>query len=99
MRARMAQFSEDPFVVGVLSTAAVKGLQGADGGGGANTYLGSPSTKIISQAKHCCAYDYGGRDGRRRCLMSVLFLRCTSAPGNAQSQRLGYEVPWQVTTA
>ena len=39
------------------------GLQGEDGAAGPDTYLGSPGTKIIAQAKHFFAYDWGGRDG------------------------------------
>ena len=45
-------FGEDPHLVGTMATAAVLGLQGADGAAGPSTYLGSPRTKIVSQAKH-----------------------------------------------
>eukprot|EP01051_Picozoa_sp_SAG22_P012602 SAG22_NODE_1326_length_4733_cov_7.209754_4_plen_82_part_00 len=45
-------FGEDPFIVGTMATAATLGLQGADGAGGPSSYLGSPRTKIIAQAKH-----------------------------------------------
>ena len=38
--------------MGTMATAAVLGLQGADGAAGPSTYLGSPRTKIVSQAKH-----------------------------------------------
>jgi beta-glucosidase len=56
-------FGSDPFIVGTMAVAAVQGLQGEDGAAGPNSYLGSPSRKIICQAKHFFAYDYGGRDG------------------------------------
>lgn len=46
-----------------MGTAAVLGLQGTDGAAGPNTYLGSPKSKVIAQAKHFFAYDWGGRDG------------------------------------
>jgi hypothetical protein len=45
-------FSEDPFIVGTMAVAAVLGNQGQDGAGGPNSYLGSPRTTMISQAKH-----------------------------------------------
>eukprot|EP01051_Picozoa_sp_SAG22_P004739 SAG22_NODE_262_length_13373_cov_11.716965_1_plen_695_part_00 len=61
-------FGEDPFVVGTMATAAVLGNQGRDGAGGPNTYLGSPKTRMISQAKHFFAYDHGGRDGAQTLL-------------------------------
>ena len=56
-------FGEDPFIVGTMAAAAVRGLQGDDGAGGPGSYLGSPGERIIAQAKHFFAYDYGGRDG------------------------------------
>ena len=56
-------FGEDPFIVGTMASTAVRGLQGADGAGGPGTYLGSPGERIVAQAKHFFAYDYGGRDG------------------------------------
>jgi hypothetical protein len=45
-------FAEDPFVVSRLGVAALAGLQGRDGIGGASRYLGSPRTHVASQAKH-----------------------------------------------
>ena len=56
-------FGEDPFLVGTMAVASVLGLQGEDGAAGPSTYLGTPGTKVISQAKHFFAYGYGGRDG------------------------------------
>ena len=41
-------FGEDPFIVGTMAVAAVRGLQGDDGAAGPNSYLGSPKTKVIS---------------------------------------------------
>ncbi len=55
-------FAEDPFLVSKYGVAAVTGLQGMDGLGGASEYLGSPRTRVASQAKHfamvrpCCHY-------------------------------------------
>ena len=56
-------FAEDPFVVGAYAVAAVRGLQGHDGGGGSSSYLGSPRTKATAQAKHCAMYGAAGKDG------------------------------------
>jgi beta-glucosidase len=53
-------FGEDPFHVGAFGVAAVHGLQGRDGCGGANTTL--PPNKISSQAKHFAVYGAGSRD-------------------------------------
>lgn len=38
-------------LVASYGVAALKGLQGHDGLGGADTYLGSPKTRVASQAK------------------------------------------------
>jgi hypothetical protein len=56
-------FAEDPHLVAKYGVAAVTGLQGKDGGGGASTYLGSARTRVISQAKHyaACARARGTR--------------------------------------
>ena len=45
-------FAEDPFLVASYGVAAVHGLQGDDGLGGASEYVGSPETHVMSQAKH-----------------------------------------------
>ena len=45
-------FAEDPCLVSKYGVAAVTGLQGSDGLGGASEYLGSPRTRVASQAKH-----------------------------------------------
>jgi beta-glucosidase len=45
-------FAEDPYLVSRYGVAAVTGLQGKDGLGGASTYLGTPRTHVASQAKH-----------------------------------------------
>jgi hypothetical protein len=37
---------EDPLLVSKYGVAAVTGLQGADGLGGASAYLGSPATRV-----------------------------------------------------
>jgi len=39
------------------------GLQGRDGLGGASEYLGSPKTRVASQAKHFAMYGAGPKDG------------------------------------
>ena len=54
-------FGEDPFHVAAMGVAAVHGLQGRGGCGGANTSL--PPNRVASQAKHYAAYGAGGRDG------------------------------------
>ncbi len=48
-------FGEDPFMVQEYGVAALVGLQGVDGLGGASSYLGSPKTKVAAQAKHFAA--------------------------------------------
>eukprot|EP00040_Diaphanoeca_grandis_P033970 m.208984 g.208984 ORF g.208984 m.208984 type:complete len:796 (-) comp33026_c0_seq6:102-2489(-) len=56
-------FGEDPIVVATMGVEALRGLQGDDGLGGPNAYLGSASTHVMSQAKHFGAYGFGGVDG------------------------------------
>lgn len=56
-------FGEDPLLVASCGRAAVAGLQGRDGLGGASTYLGSPRTRVVSQAKHFAVYGAGSKDG------------------------------------
>jgi hypothetical protein len=56
-------FGEDPTLVAKCGVAAVTGLQGKDGLGGASEYLGSPGTRVASQAKHFAMYGAGPKDG------------------------------------
>jgi len=49
--------------VATMGVAALRGLQGDDGLGGPNHYLGSPKTHVMAQAKHFGAYGFGGFDG------------------------------------
>jgi len=56
-------FSEDPLLVSHYGVAALRGLQGHDGLGGADSYLGSPATRVASQAKHFAMYGAGLKDG------------------------------------
>jgi beta-glucosidase len=56
-------FSEDPFLVGAYAIAATAGLQGRDGLGGVESYLGSPRTRVAAQAKHYAMYGAAGKDG------------------------------------
>eukprot|EP01060_Flectonema_neradi_P000152 TRINITY_DN1010_c0_g1_i1.p1 TRINITY_DN1010_c0_g1~~TRINITY_DN1010_c0_g1_i1.p1 ORF type:complete len:823 (+),score=148.97 TRINITY_DN1010_c0_g1_i1:44-2470(+) len=56
-------FAEDPHLVQEYGVAAVTGLQGEDGLGGASTYLGDPTTKVASQGKHYAMYGSGPKDG------------------------------------
>ena len=53
------QFGEDPTHVAACTVAAVTGLQG--GSGLPSTYV--DNQHIVCEAKHCCAYGAGGRDG------------------------------------
>ena len=54
-------FGEDPAHAAAFAVAAVTGLQGG-GGQNASDYLPSRDA-IVAEAKHCCAYGAGGRDG------------------------------------
>ena len=54
-------FGEDPAHVTAFTTAAVTGLQG--GNTSAGDYL-PDDEHIVCEAKHCCAYGAGGRDGQ-----------------------------------
>ena len=56
-------FGEDPLHVSACGRAALAGLQGRDGGGGASTYLGDSRTRVASQAKHFAMYGAGPKDG------------------------------------
>lgn len=56
-------FAEDPHLVSAYGVSAVRGLQGHDGLAGAESYLGSPATKVCSQAKHFAMYGAGPKDG------------------------------------
>ena len=56
-------FGEDPFLVAQYGEAAVAGLQGRDGLGGASTYLGSYREHVTAQAKHYAMYGAAGKDG------------------------------------
>jgi beta-glucosidase len=56
-------YGEDPTLVAKCGVAAVTGLQGKDGLGGASEYLGSPGTRVASQAKHFAMYGAGPKDG------------------------------------
>ena len=56
-------FAEDPYLVGAYGVAAVRGLQGRDGCGGADTYLGSPRSRVAAQGKHYAMYGAAGKDG------------------------------------
>ena len=56
-------FGEDPFLVSRCGVAAVRGLQGADGLGGAVSYLGSARERVVAQAKHFAMYGAAGKDG------------------------------------
>jgi beta-glucosidase-like glycosyl hydrolase len=49
-------FAEDPYMVSRYGVAAVSGLQGHDGLGGASEYLGSPREHVASQAKQCVTH-------------------------------------------
>ena len=67
---------QDPFIVGTMSAAATRGIQGPPSNGGPNSYLVAPDEHIIAQAKHFFAYGHGGREGRsafidERTLMDV----------------------------
>ena len=53
-------FGEDPAHVSAFAVAAVTGLQG--GSAKPSTYL-PDNDHIVCEAKHCCAYGAGGRDG------------------------------------
>ena len=54
-------FGEDPALVEAMAVAAVTGLQG--GTQQPSEYLADATTGIVCEAKHCCAYGAGGRDG------------------------------------
>jgi beta-glucosidase len=56
-------FGEDPTLVAKYGVAAVTGLQGRDGLGGASEYIGDPKTHVASQAKHFAMYGAGPKDG------------------------------------
>ena len=56
-------FGEDPLLVARAGVAALRGLQGRDGLGGASAYLGSPRTAVSTQAKHFAMYGAGPKDG------------------------------------
>ena len=51
---------EDPAHVAAMAVAAVTGLQG--GSASPSEYL-PDNDHIVCEAKHCCAYGAGGRDG------------------------------------
>ena len=53
-------FGEDPTLVEAMAVAAVTGLQG--GTARPTDYL-PDNQSIVCEAKHCCAYGAGGRDG------------------------------------
>eukprot|EP01046_Picozoa_sp_COSAG06_P034022 COSAG06_NODE_3524_length_5228_cov_160.163580_3_plen_182_part_00 len=53
-------FGADPAHVSAFAVAAVTGLQG--GSAKPSTYL-PDNDHIVCEAKHCCAYGAGGRDG------------------------------------
>ena len=53
-------FGEDPAHVAAFTVAAVTGLQGSEA---ASDYL-PDNDHVVCEAKHCCAYGAGGRDGQ-----------------------------------
>ena len=54
-------FGEDPAHVTAFTVAAVTGLQG--GTAQPSEYL-PDNNAVVCEAKHCCAYGAGGRDGQ-----------------------------------